>query len=265
MSKALRNIEKYLKEGHGVGLTSKFDTLVILADSKGKYLKNELPKIHLNIPNIIWWSRSSKRTSDGTHYLERKINNLARDNKKIFVAFWYGTCDVTTKEGDFIFQRYQDDNDLTSELQTCFDKLVQLNSRHENVSIGILEIPPVFTKEWNKAKDYELVDLISDDKIHKQVSETNKLIRKYNETLNYKSPQFSCDFEISHRKKPKPNRVVEPKTRYILSPALLRDGVHPIDVVAQKWLHKIIESILVKPLENTDLEMGPSCSKKART
>ncbi len=183
MSKPLRLIEKYLEEGHGVGQIPQFDTLVILSDSKGKYLKTELSKIHLTVPNIIWWCQSGKKTADGTQYLERKINKLAKENKTVFVAFWYGTCDVTVKQGEFIFQRYQQEDDLTSELQLCFNKLVQLNSRHENVSIGILEIPPVFTKEWNKAREYELADQICDKKIHEQISES----KQTNSTLQHDS------------------------------------------------------------------------------
>ncbi len=71
------------------------------------------------------------------------------------------------------------------------------------MNIGILEVPPVFTKTWNEQRGYEFADLCTDHDIHKQGRELNECIRNYNKILGYTSPKFENDFEISRRKKEK--------------------------------------------------------------
>lgn len=267
MSKALKNIDKYLERNPGSEKTPGVETLVLLSDSKGSYLKSELDTIKLNKPEIVWATNPGKTTEQGADYLDRKLKSIAENNGKTLVGFWYGTCDITIKQGQFIFQRYKCTEDLMNKLRESYKRLVTLQTKYDNVNIGILEIPPIFTKEWNRHKDYEFVDLISDDKINEQVSEANKLIRQFNKDLDFQSPQFECDFVLSHRKKKKSTREVETKTRYVLSSALLKDGVHPIPVVARKWLHKIINTVLTSQpaTDRSDIEeSGPSQPKKPR-
>ena len=121
------------------------------------------------------------------------------------------------------------------------DNLREIHTYESNIDIGLLEAPPVFTKEWNRqneAQDWEGTD---DRRLHEQISKLNDTIRSYNDVLGYKSPRFECDFHHKRRNKKKGPGVT--RTRVSLNPVLLKDGVHPVGIVARKWLLKIVNSM----------------------
>lgn len=257
MSSAVRKIEEYLAKNPGKDKIPSVDTLVLVTDSKGRYLQSEVGKVKLNKPNLIWLYESGRNTEKGVKAVEENIDSLSKKGN-VLILFWHGTCDITDKQGKHIFQRHHLTEDLISTLRPSFDKLVQLNDKYDNVNIGLLEVPPIFSKTWNRQKGYEFADLSSDFEIHQQSQELNKVIREFNSVLSYNSPQLENDFIVSRRKRKRTKREVENKTRYDFTDALLKDGIHPISIVAQKWLHKIINSVLQDTL---DAETGAKRQK----
>lgn len=243
MNSIKKKANAYLDANPVTDKISTVDKLIILSDSKGKYLKSEFDKLGLTNPHILWWCQSGRRTEDGVKKLDQMINWLTAKGDKVYVLFWHCTCDLSVKQGKYIFQRHRWTTELIEHLSLNFEKLVQLNSRHSNVNIGILETPPIFTKQWNKSRDYDFVDGISDSDLHEQVKETNKIIREYNIRLGFTAPKFECDFIWSRRDKKKGSSGTT-TTRYTFSSALNRDGVHPIDIIAKKWLFKILNKFL---------------------
>lgn len=235
----IKKIEEYIEKEAGKERRSRYGRVVILSDSKGNYLKTEQERVKVSNVEFVWWTKGGRNTRDGTEYLTRNIGTI-RDGIKTLVIFWHLTCDITRKTGDFIYQRYIDTVDLVSNIKPYFDVLKEVHITEELIDIAILEAPPVFTKEWNKAKELPEWDLIDDSDLHNQTEEVNRLVREYNSELNYISPKFSCDFE--HRRRNKKKGAGQTVTKVALNPVLLKDGVHPIGVVAYKWLLKVVST-----------------------
>ena len=145
------------------------------------------------------------------------------------------TCDLTIKRNQYIFQRYTDTDDLVSAVEPHLRSLVQL-SKSTGVSIGILEAPPIFPKEWNRIRDCHDWEIQDDKPLNEQVQTINSLVQEINTDLGYRSPLFYQDFIKSRKSKNKA------KVRYSLTSKLLVDGVHPNELTARKWLTQIVGS-----------------------
>ena len=227
--KANRYLEKIEKAA--IEKDSKFRNFIIISDSKGKYLKSEASKSRINIQIN---SYPSCRTSVGVQKVESILQKISEQDKdSSIVLFWFLTCDVTRKEQKFIYQRYNDTEALKLEVKTSLDRLVELSSIY-GVKIGILEIPPIFTRIWNTIRGYKGPEEIDDKPINNQIREPNKLVEETNSQLGYKSPKVFIDLVRSSKRKQ--------VTRQTFDPRALSDGVHPGPVIAKKWLFKIIES-----------------------
>lgn len=231
----MKNIEKFLDRERMSELIPKYNRIVILSDSKGNYIKAELDKIkHLN-SEVVFWAKPGRNTKDGIAFLTNHIEDI-NDKCKTIILFWHFTCDATKKIGKIIQQRYDTAPDLTGNIEPHLKSLLSIHARHEHIDIGILECPPIFTKEWNKARGEQSSDRSDDTRLNEQISDLNSVIRTYNSRIGFSSPKFVCDF--IHRNKRKGKKVKE-----TLNPILLKDGVHPIGIVAYKWLVKILKSI----------------------
>ena len=145
------------------------------------------------------------------------------------------TCDLTIKRDRYIYKRYESYSDLESNLKPQLQGLVNLQ-KETGVKIGILEAPPIFTREWNRLKDCHDWEIQDDKDLNEQVKKLNLLVREINSDLGYRSPRFLEDF-VKSRKDKKTG-----KTRYSLSEKLLIDGVHPNELTAKKWLVQIVKS-----------------------
>lgn len=244
----IKKIEEFLEKESERNRTSKYGRLVILSDSKGRYLRTEEDKVKTCNLEIVWWSIGGRNTKGGVKYLTDNIHTL-RDGVHTLILFWHFTCDITKKENNLIYPRYRDSTDLTDNIQPYLDVLKQIHSTEEKIDIGILEAPPVVTREWNKLKEAVDWEIVDDSDLHTQISTLNEIIRTYNGELNYQSPRFECDFQHRRRNRKKGSGVT--KTKETLNPILLKDGVHPVGIVARKWLLKIICSLSTVTNDNT--------------
>ncbi len=120
--------------------------------------------------------------------------------------------------------------------------LVKTARKFPNITICLLEIPPISVKIWNKVHDHDTWFLYDDNCVNEQVRHHNDMIRSLNGT--FISPKFEVDLIKSRtNKKSKTNSTSGSRVRYSYNFFLLSDGVHPIGVVAKYWAFRIIENI----------------------
>ncbi|MES9881526.1 MAG: hypothetical protein ABW185_11655, partial [Sedimenticola sp.] len=230
------------------------------------YLKPVYRSINVDKPKILWWCESSRKTATGVKIVEKKIDWIASKFGRTYILFWHSTCDITNKQGKCIYQNYKWTEELIAEQTENFNKLLELNDKHRNVKIGILETPPVFTKQWNRSRGSDFAEEIDDGPIHEQVKQLNCLIRMFNDKLGFCAPKFECDF-IHSRRKAKNSKHVSNETRYRFTSLLLADGVHPINIVAKKWIIKILHLFLFEASEGVSVghQHCPTTVSRAET
>ena len=73
--------------------------------------------------------------------------------------------------------------------------------------------------------------------VHRQVDAVNDRIQEINLRLGYRSPLFMLDC-LEFRK-----GKYNTGHRQSLTSVLFPDGVHPLDIVCEKWLYQIIKSV----------------------
>ena len=215
----------------------KYKKIIIISDSKGKYLRAEAAKSDIDIRIE---SFPSNRTSVGVTKTESILQKIPESERnKTIIIFWFLTCDVTKKEKRYISQRYASTHLLTSEIKSELEKLTDLSKKYRT-DIGILEIPPIFTRIWNTYKGHPDPEKINDRPINEQVRSVNDLVEEANRTLGYKSPKLFQDLVKTSKRKGRGDKAT---TRTTFDPKVLADGIHPGPLIASKWTKRIIESI----------------------
>ena len=148
----IKKLEEFLEKESKIPRVPKYERCVILSDSKGNYLKTEQDSIVIKNLEIIWWSQSGRNSLNGLKYLVKNIQQL-RDGKPTIILFWHGTCDATIKEGKFIRPRHDKCESLLDQVSPIIESLKDIHFLEDNIDVGILETPPIFTKKWNDKKD----------------------------------------------------------------------------------------------------------------
>ena len=74
--------------------------LIVVSDSKGKYLQRQIQNIHPE--NIIWQAVGGRTTLQATCYILANIHSYLHDDGKILLIVWTGTCDLTGKTNRFV-------------------------------------------------------------------------------------------------------------------------------------------------------------------
>ena len=228
---------KYLEKAKEVKKEDlKYEKILIISDSKGRYLKAEAARSDIDIRIE---SFPSSRTSAGVTKTESLLQKLPEcERNKTIVIFWFLTCDVTKKEKRYISQRYASTHQLTLEIKSQLAKLPDLSKKY-HTDIGILEIPPIFTRIWNSHKGHPDPEKINDKPINEQVRSVNNLVEEANSILGYKSPKIFQDLVKTSKRKGRGDKAT---TKYTFDPKVLTDGVHPGPLISSKWTRRIIES-----------------------
>ena len=94
---SLSQLQKYLKENPvTVPSTNQKRTLIIVSDSKGKYLKRCVQNI---VPekNIVFEFKGGRTTKQAVDYICSNIDYYIHRYGSILLVLWTGTCDLTKK------------------------------------------------------------------------------------------------------------------------------------------------------------------------
>lgn len=245
----LKFVSNYLDKTSSSHILSSYKHVIIISDSKGNYLRHQLSKV-LNMfdggcpVTVHFWSVKGRNTRDGVSFVQSVASQGSRIllDPQTIVLFWHVTCDLTslTRPARILKPSFKTANEMMDVLKPCFDALLQA-SRQYNFTLGLLESPPIFCSQWNKIRGHQEWDNTDDGFVHEQVDVVNSYIRDLNSTLGYanlgyRSPKFALDC-LKFRKSGRNHKFS------CYTGVLFQDGVHPLDVVAQKWLYQILQSI----------------------
>ena len=81
-------------------------TPIIVSDSKARYLEQEV--IAPVERKLVWWFQSGASAKDQLHYIKDNLEVQLQRYPRIILYIWVGTCDLTKKEGKFIYLRARD-------------------------------------------------------------------------------------------------------------------------------------------------------------
>ncbi|MEW8545299.1 MAG: hypothetical protein AB2693_17390 [Candidatus Thiodiazotropha sp.] len=209
-------------------------TAVVVSDSKGSYLRR---CIRSRIErSIVWLGEAGLKSKGGIDLLKANLNELKSKYGLLSVYIFLGTCDLTTKTGDFITLNDSHESD-SAHLIHRYEQLVSF-AQEKNFEITFLEIPIYSIKEWNRYHGDPCPELFrdQDNKLHNSLKIINDEIERINFTLGKQSPKFSLDLERSR----KPSGKSERKYYNFL---LLKDGIHPNPLLSRLWLRRIVALI----------------------
>lgn len=211
---------------------------ILVADSKGNYLKTHSDLTSEFGFNIDFQCRGGARFQDYFHWLQANLQYKVSCFGRVVLYVFLGTCDLTLRKGRFVHLRHENDTEAFSYLKFQIDRIVNFVSQFPSVKLVFLEIPPYSIQAWNNSKghrdpnSFHSQDLV----LCERISVVNDYIRLVNESTGVTSPRFKLDL-LKFRKKGNKQRVTVNYSNY-------KDGIHPTELLARCWLKRIVAQIL---------------------
>ena len=242
---SLSQLQKYLKENPvTVPSTNQKRTLIIVSDSKGKYLKRCVQNI---VPekNIVFEFKGGRTTKQAVDYICSNIDYYIHRYGSILLVLWTGTCDLTKKVQNKEFNRkiIVDLSDTSvEEIVIQYQRFFNLcQSRGDLVKSLLLECPYYSITIWNSFQGHPDSSVFdhSNKVLHEKITELNDKIKCLNSEQGIISPRFSTDM-IKCRKLKKSYST---KT---VSYSLLLDGIHPGITLSRYWIRRIVIAVIFK-------------------
>ena len=232
-----RRLTKYLERPLPSTCLHRNVKYIVLSDSKGGYLKNQVSGL-CGSTDIIWWYRGGARTAEQLEFARRKLGRELVGGQKVILLCWLGTCDLTEKRGKFIQLRFSEIDEGVCFLTDRYRSLLALSSSFTGVTVVLLDIPPFSIVEWNKAKGHPTSNDFkeTDGILAQQIEVVNRWCSEHN-TIDIPTPRFGKDVLRPSKRKSK-------ETRYSLNFGLYRDGVHPSGLLSKVWLKRLILFLL---------------------
>ena len=243
---SLSQLEKYIRENQILQPpTIQKRTVIVVSDSKGKYLKRCVESI---VPekNIIWEFKGGRTTKQAVDHIATNIDYYRHKYGSLLLLLWTGTCDLTSKVDNSC---KRDRKIIVDIRQTSVDEIVLQYERFlsvcssygDNVKPIILECPYYSISIWNNTQGHP--NPTSFDKnnliLHQQITELNQRIKTLNEIHNVTAPRFSTDMIRCRKlKKNYPTKTV--------SYSLLKDGIHPGVTLSKYWIRRLVIAVIFK-------------------
>lgn len=233
--------EKYLrKTEYRKCNDEKIRTLLVIGDSKVNcvkaWVKSDVER------SIIWFGKGGLTTVKACKWLSDNTERIIEEHGYIDVCIWTGTCDITNKKGKFIYP--SGDEQVVEHILDRYENVTQNLKRKFGIRISftILEVPFFSVSLWNKSRGHANPGKFSKANrvVETQLSSLNSGITKLNAHLGSKSPRFSLDLTQTRKTKSRKNNI----SRF-QNYNLLKDGVHPKNLLAQYWMKKI-ETIAIR-------------------
>lgn len=201
---------------------------ILVSDSKGRYLRNEIGRGE-EILDVI--SESGASSNDGRLLPSVREKIIGLDRPLIFL--WLGTCDFTEKRGGrFIHLRDISVEDVIARIRDLKTRILEVNGSAEIVTLCI----PIYSiEEYNSHRGHQHCEIFKDDDtvLQQKVESFNTEVLSLNEVH---TPNFSRDL-LKNTKRRRPRSV---SSSYILKfKDLYIDGIHPCPLLSKVWLRKI--------------------------
>jgi len=236
-----KKLRDYLQTPRSPTVGSRALRPVILSDSKGNYLKDQVH--HPEDRQIVWWNKRGTNIKNSLHWLEKNIKSKIKELGNIHIYIWLGTCDLTTKNKNgtisLATQHFETSKNIFEQLQ----KFKLLLQPYPNSRITFIEIPHYSITKWNsRVKKSPTEDRINQDQeLHEQIVDLNTQIQDLNSSLNVRSPLLNLHLKASKQVKRGKSR---PRKQYI-NYQLYLDGIHPKPILAKAWLAEVSTQIRI--------------------
>jgi hypothetical protein len=214
-------------------------TPIILSDIKGYSLRDQATNIVEQ--SIKWWCRAGRNSTQALDWLRQNIDEQIGHYDNIALYIWIGTCDLTTKNKQYISLTSCDNSSLAN-IKVNFEGIITILDSYPACTLTFLEIPVYSIYELNKSKGHKDVNQFKeqDEQLLGQIHSLNEYIRHLNSRTEKISPNFSQD--LSHKKSNKSkNKHLLTRDNYNFQ--LYRDGVHPHPELARTWMRKLAVKI----------------------
>ena len=128
-------------------------TPVILSDSKGRYLEDQVVTHYET--EIVWLYKSGATITEGRIWLEKNLHQIIQQYGNISLYLWFGTCTLTRKipqtRGCIQLTSYSEDpiHEITDEIQ----RIASLIQPYTGSKLTVLEVPIYSIERWNQPED----------------------------------------------------------------------------------------------------------------
>ena len=149
---------------------------ILVSDSKGLTLQTQVRVNHETF--LEFWCESGATAENRLQYLRDNLEHELRQpgSKPICLFIWVGTCNLTKKDGQFIYLKSQTNSEVT---KLCNTYIYHFGRQFEDVKLIFLHLPVYSTFHWNSYKNIgiDVTKFWSDDKIlHEQIRTVNEYI-----------------------------------------------------------------------------------------
>lgn len=230
VSKLTKEIGKLIVEEGNRPTPSKSLETFLISDSKGRFIQREITENYYGEIRIL---SKSGATIDDFGFRRQFLTNIRLATNPL-VLIWFGTCELTTKNGKFIELEgdvYENADRLIVKYRYLISDIQRCNRQSE---IIFLKCPYYSIIEWNRHKGCS--DL---SKYTNQDTALFSLIDYFNQKLDnlnsIRTPNLSQDIIRSSKKK------TDSHVKYTKNLNLYLDGIHPGTHLSKLWLHKILK------------------------
>jgi hypothetical protein len=201
-----KKIRDYLQTQRSPTLGSRALKPVILSDSKGNYLKDQV--LHPEDRQIVWWNKRGTNIKNSLHWLEKNIKSKINELGNIHLYIWLGTCDLTTKDKDGTISLATQHSETSKNVLEELKKFKLLLQPYPNSKITFTEIPHYSITKWNgRVKKSPTEDRINQDQeLHQQIVDLNTQIQDLNSSPNVRSPLLNLHLKASKQVKRAKNK-----------------------------------------------------------
>lgn len=228
-------IDKPLQRPHTLTYTP-----ILLATSKGNYLKFNSDLIEQAVLNIEFHCKPGGRFADFYPWLSRYLPEKLYKYGKVVLYIWLGTCDITYKSGRFIYLRHSSDSEAVAYLIDQINKFKSYLLRYGTAVKPIfLEIPPYSIQIWNSVKGHQNPEVFKSDdsSLCQRIALVNEYISSVNSEIGVTSIRFRLDL-LKVRKTKNSKRIS-------IHFGHFKDGIHPNKILARYWMKRLISKIFV--------------------
>lgn len=210
-------------------------TPVLLSDSKGSYLKDQ---VTINPETFIkFWCKSGATAEDRLQYLKQNLEAHIETYTNITLFVWLGTCNLTSKKSEGYIELTSKDNSAAYQLIETLKELYHFVRQYgSSVKLVFLHIPLYSITRYNSFLEHPNPETFAeqDFMLGQQIDIVNNYIDDTNRVLHSYSPKFSQDLQKAKR-----NSVFSLRTKYSYNFNLYKDGIHPLPLLAKLWLARI--------------------------
>jgi hypothetical protein len=159
-----------------------------LSDSKGYSLRDQATNIVEQ--NIKWWCIADRNSTQALDWLRQNIDEQLGHCDNIALYVWIGSCDLTTKNKQYISLTSYDNSSLAN-MKVNFEGIITILDSYPVCTLTFLEIPVYSIYELNKSKGHTDVNQIKEQDEHLlgQIQSLNECIRQLNSRTEKISPK----------------------------------------------------------------------------